>query len=567
LNKLGYQITPNQYLFLVRGDQREDVYSYVEKVAGVSKEVSKAIDKGESFSAEYLKELDYDVPKGYELKGDLCCPVEKKAEEPLAPNLFKLSNGTVIDLDNISWQFRGPRTDIDYNEYYTPKQFTTTLGARPPSDLPSAHYIAKGPNKEDIPFFQSVTRDGTIFETVPGSAQTKHTIKYFYDPKQPKPNLPENLAEQFVEAFGRDEFEKVLRASIKQPDHSYDAVRSYIKKGLNDRLRIMGANVDTPAHPNPIKPHYDHYEELARAAEKPKPTLVQKIKPYRKVIGAGAGLTGLGTLAYYLYNKNKNVEKTEQSFQQKKANALIVSGLHGDEPAGDIAADKLKDSVDVVSHINPSNKRRFEGKDLNRHFNKPTEGNKQKTILDLIKKKKPDLVVSLHEDDEAKKPYAYASKNIKDKVEKALKDKDTAKSAHGDKAEHGVISEGKNPPDGSLEKALDAQGIHRVTLETPSKTENKQSRVKTHLDVVRKLLSKKAAADHPLKSTNIKAVGYDKKDKTLEVEFHSGGTYKYNNVPKSLFDRIKKVKSPGKFFHKHIRRENKYEYNKLNEKE
>lgn len=77
LNKLGYQINPNQYLFLDRGDQQEDVYSYVEKVAGVSKEVSKAIDKGESFSAEYLKELDYDVPKGYELKGDLCYPVEK----------------------------------------------------------------------------------------------------------------------------------------------------------------------------------------------------------------------------------------------------------------------------------------------------------------------------------------------------------------------------------------------------------------------------------------------------------------------------------------------------------
>ena len=77
LNKLGYQITPNQYLFLDRGDQQEDIYSYVEKVAGVSKEVSKAIDKGESFSAEYLKDLDYDIPKGYEVKGDLCVPVEK----------------------------------------------------------------------------------------------------------------------------------------------------------------------------------------------------------------------------------------------------------------------------------------------------------------------------------------------------------------------------------------------------------------------------------------------------------------------------------------------------------
>jgi len=81
LNKLGFEVNPNEYLFLAVGDQKEDVYSYVEKVAGVSKEVSKAIDKGESFSAEYLKELDYDVPKGYELKGDLCCPIEKKASD------------------------------------------------------------------------------------------------------------------------------------------------------------------------------------------------------------------------------------------------------------------------------------------------------------------------------------------------------------------------------------------------------------------------------------------------------------------------------------------------------
>jgi hypothetical protein len=176
----------------------------------------------------------------------------------------------------------------------------------------------------------------------------------------------------------------------------------------------------------------------------------------------------------------------------KKASALVVSGIHGDEPAGDKAAQKLKGSADVVSDINPSDKRRFEGKDINRHFDKPTEGKVQKTILDIIRKKKPSKVIALHEDNEVDKPYAYSSESLKDDTREALKEYSTASSAHGDKTEDGVISEGKNPPDGSLEKALDDRDIPRVTLETPSKTQDIDKRVETQLDVVKKLLSKKA---------------------------------------------------------------------------
>jgi hypothetical protein len=76
-------------------------------------------------------------------------------------------------------------------------------------------------------------------------------------------------------------------------------------------------------------------------------------------------------------------------------------------------------------------------------------------------------------------------------------------------------------------------------------------------------LAKNGAADHELKSSNIKAVGYNKDTKSLEVEFHSGGSYTYKDVPKSLFERIKKVKSPGKFFHKHVKKDAKYDYSKL----
>jgi adenylate kinase family enzyme len=43
--------------------------------------VAKAVDKGEAFSGEFLKDMGFDVPEGYEMKGDLCCPVEKTAME------------------------------------------------------------------------------------------------------------------------------------------------------------------------------------------------------------------------------------------------------------------------------------------------------------------------------------------------------------------------------------------------------------------------------------------------------------------------------------------------------
>jgi hypothetical protein len=75
-------------------------------------------------------------------------------------------------------------------------------------------------------------------------------------------------------------------------------------------------------------------------------------------------------------------------------------------------------------------------------------------------------------------------------------------------------------------------------------------------------VKKEAAADHPLVSSNIKAVGYDKKEKELEIAFHSGGEYKYKDVPRGLYARLLKVKSPGKFFHKHIKKNNKFEFEK-----
>jgi hypothetical protein len=84
LGKLGFDVS--NYRQLEKSGEVLDLYSYVEKIAEVPKAVSKAVDKGESFSGEYLKDMDYEVPKGYEVKGDLCCPVEKTEEEEKEPS-------------------------------------------------------------------------------------------------------------------------------------------------------------------------------------------------------------------------------------------------------------------------------------------------------------------------------------------------------------------------------------------------------------------------------------------------------------------------------------------------
>lgn len=77
LGKLGFEYSEGEYLGLEKTSEVLDVYSYIEKVAGVPKEVAKLIDDKKAFSAEYLKDMGYSVPKGYEVKGDLVCPVEK----------------------------------------------------------------------------------------------------------------------------------------------------------------------------------------------------------------------------------------------------------------------------------------------------------------------------------------------------------------------------------------------------------------------------------------------------------------------------------------------------------
>jgi hypothetical protein len=57
----------------------------------------------------------------------------------------------------------------------------------------------------------------------------------------------------------------------------------------------------------------------------------------------------------------------------------------------------------------------------------------------------------------------------------------------------------------------------------------------------------------PVKSSTLRAVGYDPEKKILEVEFNNGGVYQYFGVDKDIYDRLSAAQSAGKFFSSEIR--------------
>jgi hypothetical protein len=56
-----------------------------------------------------------------------------------------------------------------------------------------------------------------------------------------------------------------------------------------------------------------------------------------------------------------------------------------------------------------------------------------------------------------------------------------------------------------------------------------------------------------VQSSNIAAIGYDRAQWTLEVEFKNGGVYRYDNVPPEEAERLRHASSIGTHFHHHIR--------------
>lgn len=63
----------------------------------------------------------------------------------------------------------------------------------------------------------------------------------------------------------------------------------------------------------------------------------------------------------------------------------------------------------------------------------------------------------------------------------------------------------------------------------------------------------------PVSSSNLAAVGYE--GSTLYIQFHTGGFYRYFDVPPSVYEGLMKAPSHGRFFLAHIK--NVYKYQKL----
>lgn len=56
----------------------------------------------------------------------------------------------------------------------------------------------------------------------------------------------------------------------------------------------------------------------------------------------------------------------------------------------------------------------------------------------------------------------------------------------------------------------------------------------------------------PVKSSNLRSVGYDQATGTLEIQFNSG-TYEYSNVPSSIHTGLMAASSKGSYHHRHIK--------------
>lgn len=65
----------------------------------------------------------------------------------------------------------------------------------------------------------------------------------------------------------------------------------------------------------------------------------------------------------------------------------------------------------------------------------------------------------------------------------------------------------------------------------------------------------------PVTSTNIRAVGYDADNQTLEVEFNNGSVYQYAGVPQDAHDGLMNADSKGKYLNANIK--GRYPFAKL----
>jgi hypothetical protein len=54
-------------------------------------------------------------------------------------------------------------------------------------------------------------------------------------------------------------------------------------------------------------------------------------------------------------------------------------------------------------------------------------------------------------------------------------------------------------------------------------------------------------------SSNIDSIGYDEDTQTLEIDFNSGATYQFKDVPVDVWNKFKGSASKGRFFRSQIK--------------
>ena len=60
-------------------------------------------------------------------------------------------------------------------------------------------------------------------------------------------------------------------------------------------------------------------------------------------------------------------------------------------------------------------------------------------------------------------------------------------------------------------------------------------------------------------SSNVAALGYDPESQSVYVQFHSGGTYIYKNVPPQEFENLRTASSIGAYLNRNYKNVYPYE--------
>ena len=683
LGKLGFGVDVDEYIELEKTSEAYDLYSYIEKVAGVPKEVAKAVDKGEAFSGSLLEDMGYSVPEGYEIKGDLCCPIEKEAaadpsqtilitghsgsgKTTLSRQLAEKLNIPVRRVDaHRGWDNYIRGDDKRWKETLTPgtkeHSYFTNLVHRATKDTlknaPEAGIIEGTQlghlTPEELAKFKAHivvggSRDQSILQRIQRSVDKAAKSGVTFSPEEMD---TKRIKAKYVADFWEPGIEKFRKLpSALHYNHSEHELEPLIKK--LQRLLSKKASTDTPySQPTVENPYPGIIGDLGVNALEagavygankmrnnsvqaalgkgstpvPAASLLNKAKIYGNIgkavpaAGAaaqasgaydrykkqdylGAAIDGVGAVgsaaqlvphpvakgvglgvsaASTVANAGRDIHRYNNRPVEFRHDPAVLSNpgesnpvqipnaplaKQGESGLEKVAcaikeASRLRDNVNITSHSDPSGLQEYKAsigdKQIGNMLVADVEGKGKVVAHSMLEPEFRGMGLG-------KKLYGEVMRRQPDGVlhsgpvvsDEASRVWDSLKRNKG----YSVAGEAPELAGQITSKALNIPNKIKKVLSAPAAAEIKESL----LGKIKSLLGKKAEATHELKSSNIKAVGYDKKEKELEVHFHSGGEYKYSDVPASLFHRLLKVKSPGKFFHKHIKRDNPFEYERLN---